>query len=1287
MNFQRRTALILLFAVLILNAIGLAPELSISRVDLNDNAFHYPLIADMVRQIEREANPLDWWAGEWCLGYPVLRTYQPLGHLIVALSYFALFKSVSLMTVFVWVRYLSVLLLPLSFFVTARMLSLSWPTAAAAAILAPLVSSNGLYGLEYGSYVWAGSGLFTQAIAQHFFLLTIGFGYRALRRGYGLAITGILLGLTFLAHFIYGYMAALTLCLAALIPQRETRWTARAARTAFVGAIALLVSAFELVPMLRDSTIINHSRWEPVWKWDSFGAGQVLKLLLSGDILDHNRLPVLTVLALGGAMVYFRDRDVWKYPARTFLMCGAALWILMFFGRPFWGPVMTLVGVSPDMQLHRVVGGAHAFLVLLGAMGLAALWRIVSERWGLAIAIAAVAVLLFPMFRERGAYLENNRALGYKSLAAYDANKTSIDAAIAIARDRGGRAYAGLPAAWGGKFRIGEPPFHSFLSVARVPALSLMYHSMSLTSETMTRFNESSSAHYRLFAIQTVIAPQGIPLPQFLHPVIETGPLRVLDAPSTGYFDVVDVFYAVHTTKENFYDINDRWQQSPWVENRQHLLLDMFGDAPPRMPRLSPTDNLPPSPPFPLPGAVINETVSDQEYQAEVQAARHSYVLCKITWHPNWHATVDGTPAETAMLSPGFIGVPVEAGHHVVDLRYEPEAWKSILAVAGLLIAGLAVFAERRAFLPSFDFSLPKIRVAPAAGLVALALPVCLALATSKLPQGHDATEYLPRLVEFHQNVAHGILLPRWAPDLSRGTGQPFFLFNPPFLYYLAEFWHLVGFGFVAAINLACITIVIASAWGMFLVGRLYFGETGGWIAAAALVYAPYFAVDLYVRSALAEFAAFPFFAFAIYGFGAYAKFRLRKYLLTGAVAFAGVLLSHNAAALLFAPMLGMLILFDAWRAKSWKLLGDELAGVTLGLALSAFVWFPSLALNGSIQVQTIIGGYSEYTNHFVYLHQLFSTFWGYGLSVAGDQDGLSFSLGWSHLLLAALAFGFMRAHAERRVMWLFAGIAALFCLMMLPAGQPVWDHVRLLQFVAFPWRWLGPISVAVAILAAAAGPLIDSAGAWKRAAFAGALALLIIPNLSHLHPGSALDIDPANWTPQQIAQRAIEVSTYGEYRPRWAREWPAYDPRPAEVIAGSATYRQIAKGPALWSGDFNATTPATVQLNLAYFPCWQVRVDGAPVAIKPADNTGLIRFDIPPGHRTVTVAWVRTPSLWAADLISLAALALLLVALFPWHPRREAVDAGTGKADTIKTVKDLWPASPRALRYKSGER
>ena len=60
-----------------------------------------------------------------------------------------------------------------------------------------------------------------------------------------------------------------------------------------------------------------------------------------------------------------------------------------------------------------------------------------------------------------------------------DANRPAIDDALAVIKDRGGRAYAGLAATWGGKFKIGDLAFYAYISRAEEPALSFMYHSMS----------------------------------------------------------------------------------------------------------------------------------------------------------------------------------------------------------------------------------------------------------------------------------------------------------------------------------------------------------------------------------------------------------------------------------------------------------------------------------------------------------------------------------------------------------------------------------------------------------------------------------------------------------------------------------------------------------------------------------------------------------------------------------------------------------------------------------------
>jgi len=1251
-----RIAHAIVLLVLGVNAIGLWPELSVGRADLNDNVFHLTLIERMTHVIERHGNPLDFWSPEWSFGYPVMRTYQPLAHLLVVSVYFFLGKTVALTTVFLWIRYLAIALLPLSFFVVARLMTFEPLEAAAVALVAPLVSTNFLYGLEYGSYIWSGSGLFTQSVSSHFLLLALGFGFQAILRGRRQTTTGILLGCAFLSHFIYGYIGAVSLGLLVLLPNEIVTWSTRAARFAKLAVISFFVAAFELIPLFRDGAIINHSRWEMPWKWDSFGAGKVLKWLFTGELLDHGRLPVLSLLALAGTAALFwlgRTKRNLNLPSeRLFVVTGAGLWLLVFFGRPFWGPALALLGVPADMQLHRVIGGLHLFLILLAGLGLAALWRILETRRQIAAAVMVTVLLLYPAVRERAHVLESNQSWGKQNLAAVAGDRDSLDRSITELKARGGRVYPGLAATWGGKFKIGYVPMYAFLSEHEIPALAFLYHSMALTSDVMVQFNDWSPAQYRLFNIRSVIAPDGTPLPPFLAPRTRFGRFQVLDAPGAGYFDVVDVPAAVSTSRYNFCDINTRWLGSAWPANKQHLWLDLSGNTPAGLQRLSADATLPAPVANSSAGTVTTEVDQDGSYEAQVKATRTSFVLFRMTWHPNWHAYVDGQRERTDMLSPGFIGIPVTPGSHQIVCRYEPGPWKPIMAIGGIILA-IAFGSAGRLRFPWPKVSTTQIRRAVAA--VALLLPVCVSMFTNRIPYGHDALEYVPRQIEFHQNIAQGILFPQWAPDLVYGAGEPLFEFNPPMIYYVAEAWHLLRFDFVTAINLACVTLVAAAALGMFLLGRLYFGEWGGWLAAAAYLYAPYFAVNLYVRSALAEFAAFPFYAFALYGFGAYAKRRNIGYLLLGTVAYAGVMFSHNVAALTFTPLLIGFVLLTFWDTGSGSILRNQVFGLVGGLGLSAAVWMPALAERKYLGLDRLLEGYLRYPDHFVFLHQLFSSKWGYGISLPGDRDDLSFSLGWSHLLLVGivLAVALLNPKLTNRL-WVsfFAGACIGFSFLALTDSQWIWDHIRLLQYSQFPWRMLGPASLCIALLVAAIAPILRSLPRYRELAFASALALLIVPNLTHNQPIRFQDVDLSLWTPAAIAKNGINVSTASEYVPKWVVLWPKFSPEMVrigngEANTGEANTKQYFHTVDSWRGEIRTARGATAELSITWFPGWEVRIDGQPVTTAPDQQTGLIRFDILPGDHRISVHWSRTwPRLLGGSLSIVSSLVLLIVAV-----------------------------------------
>ena len=686
---------ILIALAVLLPAIALVPELSIGRYDLNDNVAHFAIIERMVQTIETGGNPIDFWVPEWTFGYPVPRTYQLLPYGLVVGLYFALAKSLPLLTVFLWTKYLAIVTIPLSFFAAARWLGLSNTTAAIAAVFSPLLATNGLYGLEISSFLWAGGGLYTQAVAVHFLLAAIGVGYGALRTGRHLTLAGLLIGLLLLSHFVYGYFGALTLVLFYLInPAR------RFVRLAWIGGVSFLISVFEIIPVITDGATLNRSRWEPVWKWDSFGAQQVLEWLATGALLDFGRWPILTLFAfLGAAIAAWNARDRRDTPERTILIA-AVFWILFFFGRPVWGPLMLLLGATSDLHIHRAIGPVQVFLVLLAASGAAAIWAAVAKRTHPALPALAAALLLAPMIQERNVAVENNRAWGLRNLTANQSAQPDIDHVFQIAKAVGGRAYAGLGANWGAQFKIGDVPVYARLGRAHIPALSYLYHAMPLTSDLMIRFDERNLAHYRLFNIRTVIAPSHIAhqLPRFLLPGTISGTFHTLQAPGGGYFDSIDIPAAVPLTRDNFYPINDRWLQSEWVRHHMHLWIELPSPAPPGMFRLTPESGIPSVDDHiaPPPGEITGEKETAGRWEATLNATRAGFVLFKMSWHQNWRAWVDGQPVPIAMVSPGFPAVAVPAGTHQVAFQYQPDNSRYWVLLGGWLLAVAALFLERR---------------------------------------------------------------------------------------------------------------------------------------------------------------------------------------------------------------------------------------------------------------------------------------------------------------------------------------------------------------------------------------------------------------------------------------------------------------------------------------------------------------------------------------------------------------------------------------------------------------
>ncbi|HSR29389.1 MAG TPA: YfhO family protein [Anaerolineae bacterium] len=1287
--------LLLLFAVAF-NLYRLYPEVAIRAPLLNDGVLHRLAFERTVTALASGQDPTDPWLAEIVLGYPLFHHYQHLAYLLPALLSFPLSSLLDLPDLFDWTRYLLLCLFPLSIYWSMRRFGFGRLPAALAGLIAPLLATNGLYGLDFASYLWRGYGMVTQLWGMLLLPPALAQGYTALRTGRGYVWAVLLLAATMLSHLVFGYIAFLSLGLLALLPLLGPRtgengpgrvWP-RLGRLALLLVLVALVTAYFSVPFLLDRAYMNRSVWEDQGKYDAYGWQWTLGALVKGDLFDFGRFPSLTLLAgLGLIVCIWRWREE-RYRIPVVL---ALAWLLLYFGRPTWGVLLDLLPLSGDLHLHRLIAGVHLGGMMLMGVGLALPWQWALSRentWRLLMTAALTMALLLPVYRERGVYLGENARWMAASREALAAEAGDLDALIeTLRRAPPGRVYAGLGGNWGADYKVGDVPVMALLQSAGFDMLGYLYHALSLNADVQVLFDEGRPEQYNLFGVGYVVAPAGQVFPEFVQPLADFGRHRLYQVTSS-YVDLVGSEAAFFGDREDFYPAASHWLASDLPRVGQHPALFLEG-TPDRYEQVYPLSQagevipLTAFPSEPSRGRVLSQEVGDNAYAVEVEVERESFLMLKATYHPNWQATVDGRQVETVMLMPSYVGVALVPGLHRVQFEYRPQPWRGILGLAGLLLLALIALGEwRREGLARWLRRLPTVearsslkqgahRLAgvpaihavraslaphlPYLGLLALfTLLAGLSLFQFKIMSGHDALEYLPRATEFYEGLRAGQLFPRWAPDLSGGYGQPFFNFNPPLFYYVSALFYALGWSFVAAQNLALLVLLYAAGLGMYLLASEFFGPRGGLVAAVAYLFAPYLLVTLYVRHALADFSAFATIPWAFWGLYRFARDGRPLALFVGALSLALLLLSSNPVALVTFPALLLFLAWLAFAGRSGRVLLRGLWCLALGLGLSTFFWLPALAERRFVHLDRLLEGYLDYRYHFVYPGQFFHSPWGYGLSLPGTPDGMSFALGPVHLLLALAAL--LLIWRLRRIPgWGKLAVSFSLVLLLLAAflssrgSMFLWEWLPLLQYLEFPWRLLSLVAVSTALLCGFPFLLLaPDRDRLATALMAVLLAALFLFGFPQARPEAFLDVQDADYSPQAIARQGLAVTTANEYEPVWVQERPpAPATAPVTLVNGQARLLSTRPSPIHFEIQADVTEQARLQVSTFYFPGWTLYVDGVEMPVEPDNPQGLIEFSLEPGEHQVQVLFRDTPvRLWSTRL---SFLALILLVFTPW--------------------------------------
>ncbi len=576
---------------------------------------------------------------------------------------------------------------------------------------------------------------------------------------------------------------------------------------------------------------------------------------------------------------------------------------------------------------------------------------------------------------------------------------------------------------------------------------------------------------------------------------------------------------------------------------------------------------------------------------------------------------------------------------------------------------------------------------------LSLSLIACLPLLMGGGPintrGGGDSPFLLVRLHQLVSNLSAGVFPARWMPDAAYGLGYPFFNFYASLPYYIAALFKLLGFGFIWAIKLTQLLGFVAAAASMYLLAkRLFHREASAILAALAYTYAPYHLVNVYVRGdALSEFYAFIFYPLILW-----ALLRLRDSLLNDqflpritrispiyssvgnialvALAYGGLILTHNVSALIFTAFVLLYILLTSnlqpptsnlqppasnLQPPTSKWLASSAIGLGLGLAISAWFWLPALLEGKYAQLEHQTTGYLNYSNHFRGLDLVQpSLLFDYAIE-AGQTP---FAVGLAQAVLALLGVAAIvgwwvkRRRPEAQSAFLIAGLA-LATFLITPLSRLLWDNVPLLPFVQFPWRFL---SLQAFFASLVIGYLAQRLP--RPRLLAGVVgAVLLAAAMLGLRP-EYLPIGEADITVERLMLYEYFTANVGttirhEYLPRWVVPRPYIsevllrggEKPPPLVMDGEVTAAELVwSKPAAEGWALDVTSPqASLAFHTYYFPGWRAYVDGQPREVQPVENLGYIGLDLDQGEHQVILRLERTPLRALAEGVSLVAVVAVI--------------------------------------------
>jgi len=454
----------------------------------------------------------------------------------------------------------------------------------------------------------------------------------------------------------------------------------------------------------------------------------------------------------------------------------------------------------------------------------------------------------------------------------------------------------------------------------------------------------------------------------------------------------------------------------------------------------------------------------------------------------------------------------------------------------------------------------------------------------------------------------------RWVPDMGWGNGFPLFNFYGVSTYYLgAIFSYFVGFLNSSKI-LFFISLTVGSYGVYFLVKDLW-GKYAGLTSSILYLFAPYKALDIYVRGALSESMALAIIPFVLY-FGYKKKYKLFT------LSLFLFLITHNIMTIIFVPVIFLWMIY-------WKNLRLLITSFVIAFGLASFFLLPAFFEKNLVQTQSLTRFELDFRANFIGIKQLFfDRVWGYGTSIPGPEGGMNFQIGWPHWILAiASIIVLLVKKIDKKIKYLIVTIFTIFIIsafMTHNKSSFIWESFTILTYFQFPWRWLSLSILTSSILGGFVILIVKEK--FQKYLCALIIIITVILNWNYFKPREFYNINDT----QKLSGELWEEQRRGailDYLPITALE-------PRE--GANTTLSNFQSYSNKFSFEINLDKETQIEIPIFYFPNWEVTVNGKAYPSTHDNLLGRISVSLEEGSYEVIGKFKNTPLRTFANTITL---------------------------------------------------